>query len=79
MAYMRERMAAVKKAVERSAERVGGLERQLYRTGEGFGRERRMQVERLRAELRAARREFREARSHWRMLAPLPALASTMV
>ncbi len=66
MAYVRERIAAVKKAVERSAERVGELERQLYRAGESFGHQRRMQIEWLRAELRAARREFREVRSRWR-------------
>ena len=74
--YVRERITAVKSAVERSAERVGELERQLYRAGESFGYERRMQIERLRTELRAARREFREARSRWRAalteLATLP-------
>lgn len=41
-----------------------------------------MQVEQLRAELRAARREFREARSHWRValieLATLPARVPTI-
>jgi hypothetical protein len=41
-----------------------------------------MQIERLRAELRAARREFREARNRWRVavieLAPLPPLVSTI-
>jgi stearoyl-CoA desaturase (delta-9 desaturase) len=76
LTYVRERIAAVKSAVERSAERVGELERQLYRAGESFGYERRMQIERLRTELRAARREFREARSRWRAalseLATLP-------
>ena len=76
LAYVRERIAAVKSAVERSAERVGELERQLYRAGESFGHERRMQIERLRTELRAARREFRAARSRWRAalseLATLP-------
>jgi stearoyl-CoA desaturase (delta-9 desaturase) len=33
MAYVRERIAAVKKAVERSAEQVGELERQLWPRG----------------------------------------------
>jgi hypothetical protein len=82
MAYVRERIAAVKKAVERSAEQVGELERQLYRTGESFGHERRMQTERRRAELRAARWGFREARSRWRAalieLATLPAPVPTI-
>ena len=81
--YARERIAAVKAAVERSAERVGELERQLYSAGESFGRERRKQMERLRAELRMARREFREARNRWRdalaelatLPHPAPALA----
>ena len=81
--YARERIAAVKAAVERSAERVGELERQLYSAGESFGRERRKQMERLRAELRMARREFREARNRWRdalaelatLPVPAPALA----
>ena len=60
MTYVRERMAEIKAAVEHSAARLGDLERQLYRAGEASSRERRRQVEQLRAELRAARREFRE-------------------
>lgn len=66
LAYLRERAGDVKAAVERSAARVGELERQLYRAGASFGRERRRQVDRLRVELRAARREFRKARNRWR-------------
>jgi stearoyl-CoA desaturase (Delta-9 desaturase) len=66
MAYVRERVADIEAAVERSAARVGELERQLQRAGETFGRERRRQLVRLRAELRAARREFRAARGRWR-------------
>lgn len=70
LAYLRERVGDIQAAVERSAARVGDLERQLYRAGESFGRERRRQVERmrveLRAELRVARREFRKARNRWR-------------
>jgi stearoyl-CoA desaturase (delta-9 desaturase) len=66
LAYVRERIDDVKAAVERSAARVGELERQIYRARERFGRERKRQVRRLRAELRVARREFRKARGRWR-------------
>jgi stearoyl-CoA desaturase (delta-9 desaturase) len=66
LAYVRGRIDDVKTAVEHSAARLGELERQLARASESFGRERRRQVERLRAELRIARREFRKARSRWR-------------
>jgi len=65
LAYVRGRVDDIKAAVERSAVRVGELERQIYRAGERFGRERRRHVGRLRAELRVARREFRKARGRW--------------
>ena len=42
------------------------LERQLVRARTTLGEEGHRQIERLRAELRAARREFRLARSRWR-------------
>jgi stearoyl-CoA desaturase (Delta-9 desaturase) len=66
LAYARERIGDIKTAVERSAARLGELERQLRRARETFGQERDRQIERLRAELRAARREFRAAHSRWR-------------
>ncbi len=66
LVYLRERAGDVKVAVERSAARVGEIERQLYSAGQSFGRERRRQADRLRADLRVARREFRKARSRWR-------------
>jgi stearoyl-CoA desaturase (delta-9 desaturase) len=79
MAYARERIADMKAAVERSAARVGELERQMVLAGENFGRERRRQVERLRTELRAARREFRAARGRWReAIAELSALPASV-
>ena len=66
LSYVRERVEDIKAAVERSAARVGELERQIYRAGERLGRERRRQLGRLRAELRVARREFRKTRLRWR-------------
>jgi stearoyl-CoA desaturase (Delta-9 desaturase) len=66
LSYVRERVEDIKAAVERSAARVGELERQIYRAGERLGRERRRQPGRLRAELRVARREFRKTRLRWR-------------
>ena len=82
LTYLGERVADIKAAVENSAARLGELERQLVRARENLGLEGRRQIERLRAELRAARREFREARSRWRAAVeelyslPLPALAT---
>ena len=82
LAYVSERVADIKAAVENSAARLGELERQLVRARENLGLEGRRQIERLRAELRAARREFRVARSRWRTAieelyaSPLPAFAT---
>src|SRR4029450_7754458 len=66
MAYVRDRMAEIRTAVEHSAARLGDLERQLARARTSLGEGGQRQIERLRAELRAARREFRLARSRWR-------------
>ncbi len=66
MAFVRSRIADIQAAVERSAARVGELERQVYTAGASFRRGRWRQMVRVRAELRAARREFRAARGRWR-------------
>ena len=66
LAYVGERVADIKAAVENSAARLGELERQLVRARQNLGLEGRRQIERLRADLSAARREFRVARSRWR-------------
>jgi stearoyl-CoA desaturase (delta-9 desaturase) len=85
MAYVRERMAEIRTAVEHSAARLGDLERQLVRARTTLGEESHRQIERLRAELRAARREFRLARSRWRAFVeelaalPVPAVALATV
>jgi len=82
LAYVRERLDSIKTAVEHSAARLGDLERQLVAARKNLGREGRRQIERLRAELRAARREFRAARSRWRVAIeelytmPAPAFAT---
>src|SRR5882724_9534833 len=78
MTYIRSRVADIQATVERSAARVGELERQAYAAGQSFGRDRRRQLVRVRVDLRAARREFRAARGRWRMaiaeLSALPAI-----
>jgi len=66
LAYVRERVGGIQAAVERSAARLGELERQLRSARATFGQERRRQIERLRGEYRAAKREFRAARNRWR-------------
>jgi hypothetical protein len=77
-----ERVAEINAAVEKSAARLGELERQLMRARENLGLEGRRQIERLRSELRAARREFRLARNRWRRAIeelyalPVPALVT---
>jgi stearoyl-CoA desaturase (delta-9 desaturase) len=82
LAYVSERVAEIKAAVEKSAARLGELERQLMRARENLGLEGRRQIERLRSELRAARREFRLARNRWRRAIeelyalPVPALVT---
>ena len=58
---------------------------QLVRARTTLGEEGHRQIERLRAELRAARREFRLARSRWRAFVeeltalPVPAVALATV
>ena len=77
MAYVRASVAEFQAAVERSAARLGELERQVARAGERFGRERQRQLDRLGLELRIARREFRHSRSRWRKaIAELHAMPS---
>lgn len=66
VSYLRERVSDVSAAVERAAERLGVLERELARVRQSFGDERRRQLERLRCEVRAARRELRAAWVQWR-------------
>lgn len=66
LGYMRERIGEIRAAVERSAATLGKLERQLVQASRSLDRERHRQADRLRAELRIARREFRKARSRWR-------------
>jgi stearoyl-CoA desaturase (Delta-9 desaturase) len=66
VAYARERIAEISGAVQRSAARLGELERELKKARASWGLERRRQIEKLRSELRAARREFHEARDRWR-------------
>jgi stearoyl-CoA desaturase (delta-9 desaturase) len=85
MTYVRDRMAEIRAAVEHSAARLGDLERQLARARTSLGEEGHRQIERLRAELRAARREFRLARGRWRAFVeeltalPVPAVALARV
>jgi len=85
MAYVRDRMAEIRAAVEHSAAQLGDLERQLARGRTSLGEEGHRQIERLRAELRAARREFRLARNRWRAFVeeltalPVPAVALARV
>ncbi len=82
LTYVRGRLDGIKAAVEHSAARLGELERQLVAARKNLGREGRRQIERLRADLRAARREFRAARSRWRVAIeelcamPAPAFAT---
>ncbi|MEA2624603.1 MAG: hypothetical protein QOD06_648 [Candidatus Binatota bacterium] len=66
VAYARLRIAEVSKAMEGAASRLGELERQLAHARQSLGHERDRQLERLRSDLRCARREFREARARWR-------------
>jgi stearoyl-CoA desaturase (delta-9 desaturase) len=66
LAYLRERTAEIKSAVERSANRLGDLEREFARVRKDWRVEGHERVERLRTDLRAARRELRAARSRWR-------------
>lgn len=63
MAYARERIAEVSKAVERAAVRLGELERELAQARKGLSAAARMEA--LREEIRAARQEFRDAWSRW--------------
>jgi stearoyl-CoA desaturase (delta-9 desaturase) len=65
-AYVRQRVADVATAVEHSAARLGNLERELAKVRKTIGAGRDRQLDRLRADIRAARREFNEARSRWR-------------
>lgn len=66
LAHLRGRISEISAAVERSAARLGDLERQLARVKNAWGEGRRRQIERLRREIRAARRELEEARLRWR-------------
>ena len=83
MAFVRSRIADIQAAVERSAARVGELERQVYAAGASFSRGRSRNLVRVRAELRAARREFRAARGRWRAamaeLSALPAVPAAVL
>ena len=64
-AHVRERMSEIAAAVQRSATRLGGLEREFADLRSKLGSTPRHRMSCLRAELRAARREFREARRRW--------------
>ena len=80
-AHVRERMGEIAAAVHRSATRLGGLEREFADLRSTLGSAPRRRMSSLRAELRAARREFREARRRWCVVLaelqaqPLPQLA----
>jgi stearoyl-CoA desaturase (delta-9 desaturase) len=67
IAYARSRAAEVSAAVHGAAARLGELERQYALACESWTAGRRKQMDRLRAELRLARRELRAARSRWRL------------
>lgn len=62
---VRERMSEIAGAVQRAAVRLGGLERELAQVRASLSGEPRQRITSMRAELRAARREFREARRRW--------------
>lgn len=61
-AALRARCTELAEALERSAERLGALEREWS----SWGRDQRRKMESMRAELRQARREFRAAHRTWR-------------
>jgi stearoyl-CoA desaturase (Delta-9 desaturase) len=61
-ASFRQRYAELSDSVERSAARLGALERDWS----SWGREQRRRMQSMRAELRQARREFRAAHRDWR-------------
>jgi stearoyl-CoA desaturase (delta-9 desaturase) len=63
---VRARMAELSRMVERSAARLGDLEREIARLRQSWGSESRRRIDTLRGDLRAARREFRAARNRWR-------------
>ncbi len=79
VAYVRERVAEMSRMVERSATRLGTLEREMAQARQSWSDDKRRRLERLRTELRAARREFRDAHGRWRealaqlAVQPLPA------
>ncbi len=81
IAYARSRAAEVSAAVHHAAERLGDLERQYARARESWSAGSRKQMDRLRAELRLARRELRAAHCRWRLALeellaePVPQLA----
>jgi len=66
LAYIREQVAKMASCVERTASRLGNLEREFVAARKQWGRERRAQLTRLRVELRAAQLEMRAARARWR-------------
>ena len=68
MAAARERISELANLVEHSAARLESLERELARVKQVWGAERRRQLLRLRIESRAARRQFKESRKHWRRI-----------
>jgi stearoyl-CoA desaturase (Delta-9 desaturase) len=65
LTHVRERIAELAKSVERSATRLGSLEREFTERRRLSGDQRRRRLEILRAERRAARREFRAAWERW--------------
>ena len=66
LAAVRQRVADISAALERSAARLGALEREFGQACQSWGEERRRQLRAIRAEMRVARRDFRAARSRWR-------------
>jgi len=80
-AQVRQRIGELAALVERTAARLGDIERERAGVRHSWGDERRRQLQRLRGELRSARLEFRAARSRWRATLtelqrePLPQLA----
>jgi stearoyl-CoA desaturase (delta-9 desaturase) len=81
VAHVRERMSEISSSVQRAATRLGALERELAKVRASWGGASRLRIASMRAELRAARREFREARRGWYVALaelqaqPLPQLA----
>jgi stearoyl-CoA desaturase (Delta-9 desaturase) len=81
ISHVRERISEISGAVQRAAARLGGLEREFATRRDSRKDKPPRRLASMRAELRAARREFRDARRRWYaalaelQAQPLPQLA----